>query len=469
MSFLHSFIPSVIGIMVSVTLIVACSNKTDEPVLPVSTIEANFTTNGSKDVSIAEATAVANAFDVARFGTPGILNRGTQELQRVTNNDGKVIAYVVNNSDGGWVIVSATKNYYPILAYSDNQDGKFDIESGMRDTGMSVWLGEISAAIGATSSFDEATSAAIANEWSVFEKQSTASTFANGLPGGNSPEAVKCRERLKELNETYYKDGWTFKVLSNVTEVAIPSEIYSTADYLGSQYQYTIIGLKDESVTTTVNAMVTTEWHQKGYGSSQGPSAGCVPIAMGQIMYYHRFPTHFRWNQMPNYFYNYTFGSAILELITDIREKLGMGQNDTGSNPGEAISAFNKYGYYATQKDHTSQDVIHQLAIGHPVMMFGTDKNTGGNHSWVCDGYTHHISEYRFYAEFLNSVNEYTNYGITLMENPGSCSGISYTTFHMNWGWGIPDSGDVNGWYLTPTPQNHDYSKDRKNVYVYPL
>lgn len=58
---------------------------------------------------------------------------------------------------------------------------------------------------------------------------------------------------------------------------------------------------------------------------------------------------------------------------------------------------------------------------------------------------------------------------INLIVNPGTTGGVSYTRFHMNWGWG----GDANGWYINPTPTtkdgDFDFTSDRKNLFVSPM
>lgn len=52
--------------------------------------------------------------------------------------------YIINYEGGGFVIVGATKNYYPILAYSDTNS--INIEKA-KQSGFSIWMDETNWAI----------------------------------------------------------------------------------------------------------------------------------------------------------------------------------------------------------------------------------------------------------------------------------------------------------------------------------
>ena len=62
-------------------------------------------------------------------------DKTAREIRTIYNE--MVCLYVCNYYEsGGFVIVSATKNYYPILAYSET--GSMNVEEAMK-TGFSVW------------------------------------------------------------------------------------------------------------------------------------------------------------------------------------------------------------------------------------------------------------------------------------------------------------------------------------------
>lgn len=447
----HFLATSSIGIILSFApCITSCSSEIDAPNFPTEN-EKTVSMSETKAVSKADALDVAAIFNAGRFGGPA--NRSSQNVETITNQVGQPIAYVVNNDEGGWVIVSATTDYHPVLAYSDS--GTFDMQ-GIENTGVSVWINEINSDIEASASFCNELTTEISAEWYEFTSQFGAETMASGLPTGNSPEAVKCRARLKELNDAYYKDGWTFTTLPNVTEATIPNDVYVTADNVGSPYNYTIVGIKDVSQRIEVQPMLETTWTQSGY-TTTSDLAGCIPIAMGQIMKYHKYPADINWNNMPNNYANSTTQSFIDEL----RNIIGIDDGKTNATIKQAIDGFQHYGYTVEKKNHVSSGVINELTSRRPVFMLGSGSD---DHAWVCDGVIRKIAEYKYYVEYLNSITEYMNYGLTLMTNPGGCGGTSYSNFHMNWG----GNGSYDGWYIIPTPGPHDYSKDRQDLYVRP-
>ncbi len=74
--------------------------------------------------------------------TKALTNASVETVRNNSNNNPAM--YVVNDPEGGFVIVSATKDYYPVLAYSD--ENSFDLE-GVSEMGVSVWLEETKEAI----------------------------------------------------------------------------------------------------------------------------------------------------------------------------------------------------------------------------------------------------------------------------------------------------------------------------------
>lgn len=274
--------------------------------------------------------------------------RGQQKVEAIYDEVNNHFAYVINNANGGWAIISTTKSYYPILAYSDN--GNFDMDFELmnnNNNGVNIWLDEVAEAIKEADSLDEASSCQIAMQWLKYDANST-STYAAPVPGGNSPEAIACRSRLKELNETYYKKGWSFMTLTNVSDVTIPAHVYSTADNIESPYEYTIIGIRDVSKSIKVEPMISTEWTQDNYYNALCPDgclAGCVPIAMAQLMKFYEYPCIFEWFRMMDTYATYATQSLIYHICKTVKAKFG--KEATNVTPENALKEFKTYGYDA--------------------------------------------------------------------------------------------------------------------------
>lgn len=427
-------------------------------------LQSGTPTEESRALSEEDAVGVAETFLMNRYGTSSKSGSrtGQQEVRIISGTDKQPVAYVINNSGGGWVIVSATKDYYPILAYSDGEQGKFDLDVSRDNEGLSLWIEEVSKAIESSEDLDSVTASHIALEWLSYTPQLQGETLPWAPPGGYSPQAVKCRERMKVLNDTYYKDGWSFYTLPNVTQVTLPQSVYDIADSHGSPREYVIVGIRKVSTNLSVGPLLTTKWGQQNEfnASCPGTPAGCVTIAMAQIMNYHRFPARFDWDGM----LDDVATVASQYLIRDIRDALGMKLTEYESNIDKALSALIAYGYRAEKKGHNDSDVEREIVVfKRPIYMRGIDSVKGG-HAWICDGVIRNTAEYQYYAEYLNSVLEYTNYGETFLENPGGCGWSSNIQFHMNWGW----YGNNDGWYVVPTPDMYDFTYGRQNLYVHP-
>lgn len=391
-------------------------------------------------------------------------SRSTLPIETIKDNNDNVIAYAVNYEDGGWVVVSATKAYYPILAYSD--EGQFAFDKSDQTTGLEIWIDEIGLAIESADSFDDETTSQIALEWLEYQPESLSTSSGSGLPGGNSPEAVACRARLKELNETYYQDGWSFTTLPQVSEVTMPSDVYSLADSHSSPYEYTIVGLRDIGIHNYVAPLLTTQWYQQAPYNMlcpNGSPAGCVPTAMAQIMKFHRYPSQFNWDDMPDAIATYSIQSLLKDIGTTIGAKyLG---NITGASYIDALNGFVSYGYSAELKDFADDDVISFITSERaPVYMRGTG-NSGIGHAWVCDGVSQHHSRYGYYVEFLVG-GSYTNLNEYWIDYPRELDvlNLGRVNYHMNWG----EKDVANGWYYEAKVNGSDFSYDRKNIYVKP-
>lgn len=96
--------------------------------------EAIFTTkeNTSPDVSSTKAADIASKF-MGRPSSRALLN----DVNVINGKNGKPAMYVINFPEGGFVVVSASKDYYPILAHSAS--GRLDMDK-LDDNGLGLWF-----------------------------------------------------------------------------------------------------------------------------------------------------------------------------------------------------------------------------------------------------------------------------------------------------------------------------------------
>lgn len=446
----------------------ACDS--DVAIMPDTAIE-NRVTQPSADnsVSASDAHNVASIFYADRNnGIIPIESRGTDEALPITDQNGATLAWIVNYPEGGWAVVSATKSYFPVLAYSD--DGNLTINGQSENAGFSAWISDIEDAVSHSSTFDSQTASMIDMEWHQYEPAMT----AGGVPGGNSPEAVACRNRLKVLNDTYYQDGWSFTTLPSAS-ITIPEDVYSTANSCGSPIEYTIVGVRDRGHRYELGPLMTTCWKQYDQFNAlcepydprypKKYPAGCTTIAVAQIMRYHRFPTTYDWDAMRDSVPTYASQRLIADIADSINVKFG--EKESFANIDDVVRGLDHYGYSVTKKDHKASDVVNEIVgARRPVYMRG-ESASGGKHAWVCNGVSHIEYRYEYYAEYLCN-GSYDNLGSSL-EDPSQTGIYSFPYyFYMNWGLGhFTEEGKANGWYLdTELPTYRNYKNDRENLYI---
>lgn len=190
--------------------------------------------------------------------------------------------------------------------------------------------------------------------------------------------------------------------------------------------------------------LLTTQWGQGSPYNAKcftddGKSAlaGCVPIAIGQICYYNKWPERidnhvFDWNNIKE---NDGTNSDIATLIHDIGTHVKVKYNTDGSSAqwSNIFPGIKKIGYSsAIAKDFSALDCMYSLNGDHPVYMQGTKPSTNVGHAWVVDGYDNYSSQTEYYHKETGELY--------MIE-----AGVGgYTYLHFNTGW----HGEGNAYYL---------------------
>lgn len=163
--------------------------------------------------------------------------------------------------------------------------------------------------------------------------------------------------------------------------------------------------------------------------------AGCVAVAIAQLMAYHKFPTSFNWNLLLS---SPTISqddaeerkNEVARLIADIGDKVSMDYDcsGSGSNIDAAQSALRAYGYstYGINLFNVTL-VANNIKGNKPVYIRGVDADNIG-HAWLVTGWKHYV-----------------------VPDPLGNNEI-YDYLLMNWGW----SGKSDGWYRSKTPSPSD-------------
>jgi hypothetical protein len=340
--------------------------------------------------------------------------RKVKNLKPVKYKNEENLFYIVNYEDGGFVILSADNRLFPILAYSDTS--VFRTDSNDYSSGLVGWLSATSDTIRSLRKSNIVQSVSVKKEWNSF--------YTKRLVESDNPINNKEKGR-------------------SITKRNIPVDPNACED----EYEQ-------------VGPLTSTIWHQRCGFNDFMPAlncsdqtcgkarAGCVPIAIAQVMKYHKFPTTYNWDNMPPNYGTTTTAS----LIKDIHNSIGSNninyKCDATSVPSSynVATVFTKFNYSsASYGDYNYETVKQQLRLNKPVILSGGPKQNflffaykGDGHMWVCDGFRR-------------------SHFCTFKEDGTLSTAASHLYLSMNWGWGDYE----NGWYafnnFNPAGENYNF------------
>lgn len=316
---------------------------------------------------------------------------GTREIEDISSHlddNGKALYHIINYKEDGFVIISADDRFAPVLAFS-----YFNSISATPKEETKEGLGD----------------------WYNYHKEVIEYVRENPESEVSQGEGSTTNNRENLWDPCAIQRQLTVENLS--TDPCDPN------GGGGCQDQFTQVG-----------PLLSTQWDQDcGYNQlmpvlSCSPHcgrayAGCVPVAMAQVMRFHEHPQGYNYSSMPNFSGNIHNAQLIVDIFNgfpssqqslfcwgtaiDPYVPQGYGQN--------FASLFtNSFGYSsATRAVYNGQSVRRNIDSGKPVILDGT--GTFG-HMWVADGY-------------LRGVY---------------CSGQTLLKLHMNWGWGGIGNGYFN-------------------------
>lgn len=395
-----------------------------------------------------------------------------ESIEMIKDSKGNPAIYVVNNANNqGFTLISATMDYNPIIATSD--EGHFSWEAAQQ-CGASIVVGESIQAIEHVAELPDSIRLRFNAAW----EQYNTSKEELKLPQSRSTNDVY--SFISSKISEWQSQGYTVYSLSNYmntsTYASLPSDVqynldnmahgYANPNY-GGIYNVSFVLEKRPFVGSYVPALMTTEWHQKKpYSNCLVPDTllvGCVPIAIGQIMKYHGYPV----------FANVPY------FLAEIRNLCGHPNNDANRDVDleTALSVFNQKGYNnVIDINHNISRVISEIEARRPVFMCGyTNIFKTHGHAWVADGVSY--GQTMLELKLMCLENCPSGYTPSYFENPYNYDLLlsnSPVRLHMNWGQ-EPDAGqngtNLNGFYydsdisyIDCNNQTNNYSHYRKDL-----
>lgn len=394
-----------------------------------------YTTQVSKD----DVLRVAEIFNGGSSTTRSV--KTIKELAVVYDDAGMPTFYVVNYEDNqGFILVSATKNYLPVLAY--NNTGNFSTSVDSHPEALQLWIKEIKGSIGAANKQLADSTVNYRALWQRYEEQT--GIFVGAAQTRGTTEAVD--DMIMSYISQWNSEGYDCSLLVDM-EQSLPSDVYSrfcataesstlpTYDWT----QYAVVRNKYIEEVEVVNNILSTTW-DKDYWTDLTINPAVMAVA--QSMKYYEYPTSLNWNGISNQEYTAELKTFISELKTAFNNQY---------TTSKIATILNSYGYVnAKTATHSTSTVSFNLAQKRPVIMTGTN-SAGVYYTWVAAGYKD-IDYSHPYELFVPTYEDTFACVDSYLELSGSNFYI-----YMNWG----DGGVGDGFY---TESASTYTQSRQDV-----
>lgn len=376
-----------------------------------------------------------------------------ESIEEVCDANGNPQIFVVNyENNGGYVIISADKEYLPVLAESDY--GNFDAVNLKSECPLSSWMARELDIINHKSCLPDSSKLYIASRWIDFDKNQR-KLLTRGI-GDEKPQVYYDSLRQWSLDpniEVYTFDDYIktdeFRLLGDFTKQEIYTGVYGMGNSnYGSIESSTFVLRYHEYDRYDSGIMLETTWGT-GYGyNSYVPwneyGVGYTPVAVGQIMRYYKYPNYISWSDMKN-----TEGSdAAAKFLRELGDKMGIvyGNKEPDVLIVDVQNTLRQYGYTVTLNNHNSGAITNQIRNKRPVFIRGFTPDGKSYHDWVCDGVKH--DSYRLILRFMTLEYKPTAtpppdrmveaYSVTI-----AASHLD-DRYHYNWG----NDGKGNGYFL---------------------
>jgi len=272
-------------------LFVACNKQVPSIFDQKLESETLFNPDSESFVSLSKATDIAAAF----FSSLDPVTKSSVNFQKTVSSTAVVkdenannapMMHIINYTGGGFAIVSATRDYYPILAYSE--ENSFVFKENPEEMGaVVVWLEETKEAIRQSEDLDDKTQLQIRTLWLEYEP------IVNTVVKTKVPDPEQDAAAYQRVTELANRPGQAYFCYRLSDGAAYFPDSQGAYDYycnlaasVGSPLEYTIVGISTPS-TTTFGPLLNTVWHQYNPFNTSCPissfrtPAGCVAIAMG--------------------------------------------------------------------------------------------------------------------------------------------------------------------------------------------
>lgn len=421
------------------------NNSIDEVVKDNSNTNEAVLSQSMKIDGLADNMSNQDAYKVANIF---LSNKGTRAYsKKVSNvtpyndNQGSPLFFAVDFADNqGYVLVSATKKFFPIIAYSSH--GSFESTKGLSKE----WTEGISKEI---SKVKASSSKTINPEWikyaTFYPNDSETRASSNNINKWKNEIISEYRGKtdnpLVNNCDNYNSEfmtlgGFEQRFSSYDTQELEKLIDFEKCDKLGFTKEDILCQVFYCENSTVYGPHLKTTWDQFSpyNGAIKDGALGCVTIALGQFMNFYRIPSNKNWDAIN------TDGSTEQQLfLKEVGESVGIDYNTSvrEARTDIAIKSLKNYGYQIKySRDIPSNSVFYN----NPVLCRGTAKeDSEEGHMWVIDGINvkNNFTIVDVYLPFkqdfvFDEVKEDDNPYYPCISREINRSIFQY--YHMNWG-----------------------------------
>lgn len=479
---------------------IACSQNEEPTLLPDSDVAATSTILDSEP---GPDSIKVNVFEALRMASSELSpvsatsRSASVTIDSVLSAEGKAVLYILNfGENGGFLITSAVKTAAPVIAFNDR--GHFDLAN--INPNAKFGLDIITHNVENTLTLPQDSTFENRLLWSLVENREAPSISRSAPENGEDfdswPESLKqqfydsqavMRDSISSWNfRNYYSlDGETNSLAMYLSSTG--QNKVSADEVLGAarnccywQFETNFKRLSvlryyiAEERRSGIPNMIESLWEQNnGYNMSypiiqfidgvDHVYAGCVAVAMGQIMRYYQWPKKYDWSKMPHTYATKTTSDFLYELAE--LSNATYSEEGTGITAEAAKNTYQTLGY-STSGINIANSILSvdgEIVKGCPVNIFAISKpDSNGQtfaHSFIACG------DFSLLSRDALALYTVTSPGVFRRVDQWSISYSTYSAVYINWGYGGKDDGYfsnsllVNGkdynnilYYITPIP-----------------
>lgn len=433
--------------------------------------------------------------------------RSVRSSMTLYTSTGAPALYVINYIPEGYVVVSASRKYTPIIAHSFK--GEISLESGVNPA-VQVLLEEYVRNIEYANTLPDSLVRSARLQWEMLGEHEpiqqlrsvpyqeemyrkiseAASEYAN-----EGYRVYRYRDILGDYNNADGNPGfggsasWGSQgrpddhyIFTSEVRRQIDESIKTYANKSYSIEDHVLILLKKHSLSENVSPLLSTTWGQGFYPQSADalryylmrdqynmfiPNyylVGCVPVAVAQIMRYHRsHSTEYDWDAM----YNTRPSKTTAKFLYDVAKgvKTIFGSSSSKSTIGDVQRYLTENKYSVRRIDDNGYDtggrLRKELDNARPMYVQGEDSDSG--HAFVLDGYSLILAHYDVKVIALpDAPIQYLRdekLSCILEKEVYTANDVKY---HLNLGW----EGYGDGFYRLENFR--DFNRSRKYLLITP-